>query len=151
MVPAAVRGHTLIELVAALCVAGVLAAVVVPQVAAQHGRAATAAAATHFALVLRDAQARSRAVGEPVRVVVQADGRRYAVEQPSASGWRAVTQGDFGAAVCRTNYPDGVVEFSGLGWPHSATGSARAGTFTFGCAWCSRAVVVQMGGAVRCR
>jgi type IV fimbrial biogenesis protein FimT len=151
MVPAPRHsGYTLAELVVVCSLLSVIAAVVVPALARTHGRASVPVAAVRFALVLRDAQARAWACGDPVRVSVDGLGRGYTVECGRGEARRLVESGSFGGAVCSTNYPGGVVEFVPAGYPHVPDGTARAGTFTFSFAGVVRRVVVQMGGAVRC-
>lgn len=139
-------GFTLTELVATLAVAGVLAGVAVPGVAAVGGALAAGQGAQRLALVLRVAQARAQAHGCRVQVTVAADGRFEAREQgaePYASGW-------LGAPVSST-YPGGCVEFHPRGWPClPGASSPRAGHFDVG-GVAGHEVVLQLGGCVRCR
>ena len=143
------HGSTLLELVAILAISAVLCAIAVPGVAAVRSVFAADAAAERLALVLRTAQARAQAHGVAVRVSVAGDGR-YSVCDVGAFGERAVARGELGADVV-SNYPQGALEFGAAGWPTlPGGGSPRAGHFTIGAATAGRAVVVQMGGCVRC-
>lgn len=143
------HGSTLLELVAILAISAVLCAIAVPGVAAVRSVFAADAAAERLALVLRTAQARAQAHGAAVRVSVAGDGR-YSVCDVGAFGERAVARGELGADVV-SNYPQGALEFGAAGWPTLPGGaSPRAGHFTIGAATAGRAVVVQMGGCVRC-
>jgi len=143
------HGSTLLELVALLAISAVLCAIAVPGVAAVRSVFAADAAADRLALVLRDAQARAQAHGAAVRVSVAGDGC-YSVCDVCASGERPVAGGELGADVA-SNYPQGALEFGAAGWPTLPGGaSPRAGHFTIGAATAGRAVVVQMGGCVRC-
>jgi type II secretion system protein H len=142
------RGHTLMELLAALAVVAILAAVAVPGVAWVEGRSAVAADARTLALALRCAQARAAASGVPVVVRLQSGGRAYVCQQGAGVTATILDSGRF-HGVCATNYPGGVVEFPLWGWPCTLAGEPRAGSFTFACAGASAAVVLQMGGRVR--
>ena len=143
------RGSTLLELVAILAISAVLCAVTVPGMAAVRKVFAADAAAERLALVLRAAQARAQARGVAVRVSVAGDGG-YAVCDVCATGERAVARGELGADV-DSNYPQGTLEFGVAGWPTlPGVGSPRAGHFTIGGSRAGRAVVVQLGGCVRC-
>lgn len=143
------HGYTLIELVVVCAVLAITAAVVVPGLAATHGRAAVPSVAARFAVVLRDAQARAWAGGAPVRVSLTASGDGYVVDRVDP-GTRPLATGTFGGVSCDTNFPGDCVEFVPAGFPHASGGPARAGTFTFSFGGVTRRVVVQMGGAVRC-
>jgi len=142
------RGHTLIELVAALSVACLLAAIVVPSAARVQGRLAVDADAHRFVQVLRRAQARAAATQEPVRVELVAGGAGYVVCD-SAAAATYLDRSGFGGPACSTNYPGGALEFDPSGWPCVVGGAPRAGTFTFSYGGVSRAVVLQLGGRVR--
>jgi len=143
------HGSTLLELVTILAISAVLCAIAVPGVAAVRSVFAADAAAERLALVLRTAQARAQAHGAAVRVSVAGDGR-YSVCDVGAFGERAVARGELGADVV-SNYPQGALEFGAAGWPTLPGGaSPRAGHFTIGASTAGRAVVVQMGGCVRC-
>ena len=143
------HGSTLLELVVILAISAVLCAVAVPGVAAVRSVFAAGAAAERLALVLRVAQARAQAHGAAVRVSVAGDGC-YVVCDVRPSGARPVARGELGANVDST-YPGGSLEFAAAGWPTLPGGaSPRAGHFTIGAATAGRAVVVQLGGCVRC-
>ena len=61
-----------------------------------------------------------------------------------------MARGELGAAVA-SNYPQGTLEFGAAGWPTLPGGtSPRAGHFTIGAATAGHAVVIQLGGCVRC-
>ena len=142
-------GYTLIEIVVVCALLAIAAAVCVPELASSHGRASVPAAAVRFTLVLREAQARASALGAPVRVSLTGSGDGYVVS--SHAGDRLVASGSFTGAGCQTNYPGATVEFAPSGFPHGVDGGTRAGTFTFAAGGVTSSVVVQMGGAVRCR
>jgi len=142
------RGHTLSELLVALAVAAVLAAIVVPGVAWVEGRAAVADDARSLALAMRCAQARASSSGLPVVVRLLNGGRAYVCEQRSGEGATVFASGDFHGA-CATNYPGGAVQFPLWGWPCTLAGEPRAGNFSFACDGASATVVLQMGGRVR--
>ncbi len=127
---------------------GTLAAVSVPGVAWVTGRAATGADARTFALVLRRAQAAAAATGDPVSVRLVDQGLGY--ECVRADGDRAVLL-DHGRfhEPCATNYPGNVVQFGPWGWPCTAAGRPRAGSFSFSRSGAAAAVVLQLGGRVR--
>jgi prepilin-type N-terminal cleavage/methylation domain-containing protein len=144
-------GYTLVELIVVCCVLAILSAIAVPCLAAVHGRSSTSSAADAFAVVLRDAQARAWAHDERVRVSLTAAGDGFVVEGGEGADRRPLVSGSFGGARCTCNYPAATVEFVPEGFPHVIGGPARAGTFTFSCVGCDRSVVVQMGGAIRCR
>ena len=142
------RGHTLMELLAALAVAAVLAVVAVPGVAWVEGRTAVAADARTLALALRCAQASAASTGVPVVMRLQSGGRAFVCQQGAGEAATIIDRGRF-HGVCATNYPGGVVEFPLWGWPCTLAGEPRAGSFTFACGGASAAVVLQMGGRVR--
>lgn len=139
------RGTTMFEVVTALAVIAVLAAVAVPGAARVRAGVSGAEAARRLALVLRSAQAEAQSRGGRVLVEVAGDGD-YRV---TAAGERLVS-GRLGAAV-QSTYPGGALEFSARGWaalPGAA--SPRAGHFTVAGATSTRTVVVQLSGCVRC-
>jgi len=142
------RGHTLMELIAALVVAAILAAVTVPGVAWVEGRSAVATDARALALAMRCAQARAASSGAPVVVRLESGGRAYVCEQGAGDAATILQSGRF-HGTCTTNYPGAVVEFPLWGWPCTLAGEPRAGSFTFACAGATAAVVLQMGGRVR--
>jgi prepilin-type N-terminal cleavage/methylation domain-containing protein len=142
------RGHTLLELLVVVAVAGTLAAVSVPGVAWVTGRSATGADALCFALVLRRAQAPAASSGRTVSVRLVDDGLGYECVQTLAGAETVLDRGGF-HVPCSTNYPGGVVEFGVRGWPCGTGGQPRAGTFSFAAAGASAQVVVQLGGRVR--
>jgi Tfp pilus assembly protein FimT len=143
------HGATLLELVTILAISAVLCAIAVPGLAAVRSIVAADAAAERLALVLRTAQARAQARGAAVRVSVAGDGS-YSVCDVRPSGDHALSRGQLGADV-DSNYPQGTLEFAAAGWPKlPGSSSPRAGHFTIGAATAGRAVVVQLGGCVRC-
>jgi len=141
------HGHTLLELVAALAIAALLAAVVVPGAASVDGRLAVDADAHRFVQELRRAQARAAATGEPVRVELADGGAAFLLTDEATAA--RLGGGRFGGPTCSTNYPGGALEFSPSGWPCAVGGAPRAGTFTFSYAGVTRSVVLQLGGRVR--
>jgi type II secretory pathway pseudopilin PulG len=145
------RGHTLIELVTVCALMAILAGITVPAVIVSQARASTGAACEHLAVALRAAQARARAGGDAVRVSVDADGHGFRVETVGAHGVRFVDSGDFGSATCNSNFPGNAVEFAGLGWPRAIGAGVRAGTFKLTALNSTHAVVLQMGGVIRCQ
>jgi len=142
------RGHTLSELLVALAVAAVLAAVVVPGVAWVEGRAAVADDARSLALAMRCAQARAASSGLPVVVRLCNGGRAYVCEQGAGDATTVVASGSF-HSPCATNYPGATVRFPLWGWPCTLAGEPRAGNFSFAYAGASATVVLQMGGRIR--
>jgi prepilin-type N-terminal cleavage/methylation domain-containing protein len=141
-------GMTLIELVVALSVAGLLCAVAVPGAASVRRTFQSADAAWRLALVLREAQARAAASGDPLRVVVESSGRYRVIR--AAAPQVQVAGGELGAVVA-SNYPGGTVEFGASGLPTLAGGtSPRAGHFEVVDGPSGSTVVVQLGGCVRC-
>jgi type II secretory pathway pseudopilin PulG len=135
----------MLEVVAAMAVVAVFAAIAVPS-AARVGRAVSGAeAARRLALVLRAAQAEAQSRGGRVRVEVGSGGD-YTV---TAGGSRLMS-GRLGVAVTST-YAGGALEFTERGWAGlpGAT-SPRAGHFSVAGATSVRTVVVQLSGCVRC-
>jgi len=144
------RGYTLIELVTVCALIAILCCITVPSVVVSQARASSAAACQHLAIILRAAQARARAGGDVVRVSVNADGHGFRVETVGVQGLRLVDSGDFGSATCSSNFPGNAVEFTGLGWPRAIGAGVRAGTFKLTALNSTHAVVLQMGGVIRC-
>lgn len=139
------------ELVVTIAVMGILAAVCVPAVVRAEGASGASVAAQRFALLLRSAQARASAAGDTVEVAVDRSQGSYEVRIAAAAGGdEVVERGALGPAAVSSNYPLDTVRFAPSGFPCSANGSARAGTFTFTCAGSSRSVVLQLAGRVRC-
>ena len=142
------RGFTLIEVLACLAVMAITATISVPVFAAP-ARLAAADAALSFAAVLRHAQAEAQSSACRLRVALSADGSGYSVIRLAAPELVEQT-GQFGGALCSTNYPADAIDFGPAGWPLAAgTGTPRAGTFLFS-PGSSRSVVVQMSGRIRC-
>jgi hypothetical protein len=136
----------MVELLTVLAVAGVLAAVSVPEAARVHATFAGAEGARRLALVLRAAQAEAQGRSVPVRVEVSAGGD-YAV---TGAAGEVIMSGRLGAGVTST-YPGGVLEFTERGWARlPGSSSPRAGHFSVVGAASSAAVVVQLSGCVRC-
>jgi type II secretory pathway pseudopilin PulG len=145
------RGHTLVELVVVCALIAALAGISVPSLVLSHARASGEVASTQLAITLREAQARARACGEVVRVTIDSDGHGYGVDVVGPEGLWRVSSGDFGSVTCSSNYPGNGVEFSGLGWPRAIGAGVRAGTFRLTAVGATHAVVLQMGGVVRCQ
>jgi prepilin-type N-terminal cleavage/methylation domain-containing protein len=138
------KGSTLFELLTAIAVVGILAAIAVPGAAHVNAAISGAEGARRLALVLRAAQAEAQSSAASVRVEV-GPGGDYAVT--SAAGDR-VMNGGLGAPVTST-YPGGVLEFTAKGWARLPGAlSPRAGHFSI--AGASETVVVQLSGCVRC-
>ena len=144
-------GHTLIELAVVCALAAIIAGIAVPSVVASHGCVAGSVASRQLAIVLREAQARAQVSGDVVRVIIDADGQGYSVDAIGAFGESRVASGEFGGARCSSNYPGNAVEFAGAGWPRALGAGVRAGTFRLTASGHTRSVVLQMGGAIRCR
>ena len=143
------RGFTLVELLAALAIMAIIASITVPVFGAPARLAATDAAAS-FAVVLRHVQAEAQADACRLRVALTADGAGFTVSRVTGAGEGVEQTGVFGGAHCSTNYPGDGVDFGAGGWPLSlGTGTPRAGTFCFS-PGSGRAVVLQMGGRIRC-
>lgn len=135
----------MLEVVAAMAVVAVFAAIAVPSAARVGMSVSGAEAARRLALVLRAAQAEAQSRGGRVLVEVGSCGD-YAV---TAAGDR-IMSGSLGVTVHST-YPSGALEFSERGWaclPGSS--SPRAGHFTLAGVTAARTVVVQLSGCVRC-
>lgn len=139
------RGTTMLEVVAAMAVVAVFAAVAVPSAARVGACVSGAEAARRLALVLRAAQAEAQSRGERVLVEVGSGGD-YVV---SAAGSR-LASGALGTAV-QSTYPGGALEFTARGWAGlPGSSSPRAGHFSVAGATSTRRVTVQLSGCVRC-
>lgn len=145
------HGFTLIELVVALAVAAILAAVAVPALVLAQGPSAAAVGAQRLALVLRSAQARACAGGCAVDVVVDRRDGSYEVRVPAEGDDGCVAErGSLAPASVDSNYPGDTVRFAETGFPCGVSGSARAGTFAVTCGGSTRTVVLQLAGRIRC-
>jgi prepilin-type N-terminal cleavage/methylation domain-containing protein len=139
------RGMTILEVVTAMAVVALFAAIAVPSAARVGGAVSGAEAARRLALVLRAAQAEAQSRGGRVLVEVGSGGD-YTV---TAAGTRLLS-GRLGVRVTST-YAGGTLEFTERGWAGlPGASSPRAGNFSVAGATSVRTVVVQLSGCVRC-
>lgn len=122
MQPPRQSGFTLVELIAALTIAAILAAVVAPRLLSSTSFAQRGYA-DEVGTALRQARAVALASGCPVRFSIDASG--YTAMQPPASGTHCATSGGWITPVLRN---DGR---SLAGWPPSSANVGAASSLVF--------------------
>lgn len=148
----AMYAFTLLELLVAVVIAGLLVGIGGAMLSPACGHLASGTAARRFALVLRGAQAAAQAERCRFRVRLVDGGCGYVVERVQGHSSTLEVSGTFAGATCTTNYPSVAVDFSSEGRPLSVgSPTPRAGTFTIAKGAAAHRVVVQLGGCVRWR